>query len=57
MWYTKKQVQELFDISHTTVDRWMKSGKLKYYKTGNSRSNGVRFAKNDILKLLDDMKR
>ena len=46
---TKSQVQDLLQVSRTTVDRAMAAGQLKYFKVGNGSLRGpVRFRKADV---------
>lgn len=33
--YTRKQTQELFQVSSVTIHEWQKNGILKVYKMGN----------------------
>lgn len=44
---TKKDLCEIFQISLGTVNNWMKTGKIKYLKIGNS----VRFLNEEVERL------
>ncbi|MBL3752032.1 helix-turn-helix domain-containing protein [Mycobacteroides abscessus] len=33
-WYTRKTAAERFGVTATTVDRWLKQGKLPFWKLG-----------------------
>ena len=35
-WYTVEEAAEYLDVSRPTIFRWMKQGKLSYYKVGGS---------------------
>ncbi len=35
-WYTVEEAAEYLDVSRPTIFRWMKDGKLSYYKVGGS---------------------
>ena len=44
---SKKDLCEIFQISLGTVNNWMKTGKIKYLKIGNS----VRFLNEEVERL------
>ena len=48
MYYTRKEVAELFKVDISTIHNWTKSGKLKPYGLGNR----VYFLHSDISKSL-----
>ena len=39
--YTRRQTAELLQISERTLDRYIKAGKLKVSKAGNTRTSRV----------------
>lgn len=43
-WYSIREACEYLDVSEQTVFRWMKDGKLTYFKVGDS----TRFRKEDL---------
>lgn len=49
---TKQQVCEMLNISLPTLCRYMADGKIKYYKTGTSRTSKVLFMPADIKRFL-----
>ena len=53
--YTFNEVCWLFKISRPTLNRYMTEGKIKYVKTGNSRTHRVLFDKQEITKVLHSM--
>ena len=57
MWLTKKEVCKMLYIHINTLNRWMKQGKIPYYKMGNERTARVKFRQNDIKLLLEKYKR
>ena len=42
---TRKEVAIICEVSLSTIDRWMKQGKLNYFKIGRS----VRFRKEQVM--------
>ena len=32
LWFTKKEVAELFKVNERTLSNWMKEGKIEYFK-------------------------
>ena len=57
MWLTKKEVCKMLSIHINTLNRWMKQGKIPYYKMGNEKTARVKFRQNDIKLLLEKYKR
>ena len=57
MWLTKKEVCKMLCIHINTLNRWMKQGKIPYYKMGNEKTARVKFRQNDIKLLLEKCKR
>ena len=51
-WFTKKEASEYLGISITTLNRFMKSGLITYYKNSESRSAKTRFRREDLLEYI-----
>lgn len=47
MYYTVKQVSEIFDVNPETIRRWVRAGKLKAMEL-KSRKEGLRIEENSI---------
>lgn len=57
MYFSKKEVCELLNVSDTTLWRLMSSGKIPYHKNGFARRSKVFFKKEDIMAYLETTKR
>lgn len=51
--FTKTEACELLRIGKTTLERWVRVGKIKQIKTGGGRSCKVLFAKSEIDKIIN----
>jgi excisionase family DNA binding protein len=49
---TRKEVAELFRVDPRTVERWLKSGRIKGYKLGKARTAPWRVDVSEIKKFL-----
>ena len=49
---TRKQVAKIVGVYERTVDRWIKDGKLKAIKFGESKNSMVRIHKTDLERFL-----
>lgn len=49
---TRKEVAELFRVNPRTVERWLKSGKIKGYKLGKGATSPWRIDMVEIKKFL-----
>jgi excisionase family DNA binding protein len=54
---TRKEVAEFFRVDPRTVERWLKSGKLKGYKLGKGKTAPWRIDMAEIKKFLEKNKR
>jgi excisionase family DNA binding protein len=54
---TRKEVAEMFRVDPRTVERWLKSGKLKGYKLGKGQTAPWRIDMAEIKKFLEKNKR
>lgn len=52
---TKRDVCDIFSIELSTLDKWMKEGKISYSKFSNSKQSGVRFDMDDVQKLMNEI--
>lgn len=55
--YTINQVCQILGVTRTTVNRYMATGKLRYWKTGNARTCKVLISVKDVELLLATMER
>ena len=53
---TRKEVAKLFRVDPRTVERWLKSGKLKGYKLGKGKTAPWRIDMAEVKKFLDKHK-
>lgn len=53
---TRKDVCEMLGICYMTLNRYMRAGKITYYKTGE-RTAKVFFLKQDVLNYLESIKK
>lgn len=56
-WLSKKETRDMLGISDMTLCRYMKAGRIPYYKTSEYKSARVRFKESDVLKLLESFRR
>lgn len=54
---TIKDVCKILGVCYMTLNRYMHSGKITYYKTSDSPTSKVFFLKKDVLKFLNSMKK
>lgn len=54
---TSKDVCKILGVCYMTLNRYMHSGKITYYKTSDSPTSKVFFFKSDVLKFLNSMKK
>lgn len=55
--YTRKETCQMLNISIPTLNRYMKSGKINYSKSGLNRSCKVLFSQSDILEYINKNKK
>ena len=54
--YTLEEVAKELRVNPRTIMRWLKSGQLKGYKLGNSKTSLLRISKSEVNKFLDKHK-
>ncbi len=54
--YTLEEVAKELRVNPRTIMRWLKSGQLKGYKLGNSKTSLLRIPKTEITKFLEKHK-
>lgn len=53
---TRKEAAEFFRVNPRTVERWLRSGKMKGYKLGKGKTSPWRINKVEINKFLNNGK-
>ncbi len=54
--YTLEEVAKELRVNPRTIMRWLKSGQLKGYKLGNSKTSLLRIPKTEVTKFLEKHK-
>jgi len=54
--YTLEEVAKELRVNPRTIMRWLKSGQLKGYKLGNSKTSLLRISKAEVNKFLEKHK-
>lgn len=55
-WFTKKEASEYLGMSITTLNRYMKSGKITYYKNSNTKTAKTKFKQEDLSEFMKQTK-
>ena len=55
-WLSRKETCEMLGVTLMTLSRYMKAGRIPYYKNGTSKSSRTRFLKKDVIKFIEKTK-